>query len=71
MALFVGKFDTLATPLDNQENKSKFKNLIHYKEYELDHLAFILAKDMSYFKDVIAILDKVNYNITNVATTTV
>lgn len=57
--MFVGKYDTLATPLDNAENMLKIKNLIHYKEYELDHLAFILAKDMSYFKDVIAVLDQV------------
>ena len=43
IAMFVGKYDTLATPQDNAENKPKIKNLIHYKEYELDHLAFILA----------------------------
>lgn len=41
--MFIGKYDTLATPLDCLENKAKIKNLIHYKEYELDHLAFILA----------------------------
>ena len=55
--MFVGKYDTLATPQDNAEVKLKVKNLIHYKEYELDHLAFILAQDMSYFQDVIRVLD--------------
>jgi len=57
ISMFVGKYDTLATPQDNIENRPKLKNVIHYKEYELDHLAFILAADMSYFKDVIAVLD--------------
>jgi len=49
VAMYVGKFDTLATPLDNLENRPKIKNLIHYKEYDLDHLAFILAANMTYF----------------------
>jgi hypothetical protein len=57
--MFIGQHDTLATPKDNAEVKTKIKNLIHYKEYNLDHLAFILAKDMGYFKDVIAVLDKI------------
>lgn len=56
--MFVGKFDTLATPLDNAEVKTKIKNLVHYKEYELDHLGFILAQNMTYFKEVIAVIDK-------------
>ena len=60
IGMFIGKYDTLATPGDNQENKSKIKNLIHYQEYELDHLSFILAKDMSYFSDVIRNLDIYN-----------
>ncbi len=58
--MFVGKYDTLATPGDNAEVKLKFQNLIHYQEYELDHLSFMLARDMSYFEDVIAIIDQVN-----------
>eukprot|EP00347_Sterkiella_histriomuscorum_P000964 403373853 len=61
VALFIGKYDTLATPVDNEMNKGKIKQLIHYKEYELDHLGFILAKDMTYFKEVISVLDQVNY----------
>ena len=58
--MFVGKYDTLATPLDNLENKAKVKNLVHYQEYELDHLGFILAKNMTYFTEVLAVIDKIN-----------
>lgn len=58
VAMFVGRYDTLATPLDNLENRSRIKRLVHYKEYELDHLGFILAKNMTYFQEVIAVIDQ-------------
>lgn len=58
--MLIGKYDTLATPKDNAEVKLKLQNLIHYKEYELDHLSFMLARDTSYFYDAVAIIDKVN-----------
>ena len=60
IAMFIGKQDTLATPQDNLENKKKIqKNLIHYEVYDrLDHLAFILGRDMKYFKDVVSTLEK-------------
>lgn len=60
IAMFVGAYDSLATTRDNRENRKKIKNLIHYKEYELDHLAFILANDMNYFQEVVEVLDKIN-----------
>ena len=60
VAMFVGKHDTLATSLDNLEQKAKLKNLVRYQECELDHLGFILAKNMSYFTEVVASLDEIS-----------
>ena len=62
MALLVGKYDTLATLKDNEENrpligKNKGGTVIFYEEYELDHLSFVLANDMSHMDDVIKILE--------------
>jgi len=42
-------------------NKKKLKNLVFYEEYELDHVCFVMGKDMSYFDDVINVLDLYNY----------
>jgi len=60
IAMFVGKYDTLATPWDNRENKDKIKNLVLYEELELDHLSFMMGKDMTYFKSVLDVLNQYN-----------
>eukprot|EP00347_Sterkiella_histriomuscorum_P002909 403366326 len=49
IGLFVGQYDELADKTDAQWLKTQLKTLTHYKEYELGHLAFFVAKDMSYF----------------------
>ena len=58
--MFVGTSDHLADPKDNQWLKTQVKNLVHYKEYDMGHMTFLLAKDMSYFDTVKDILR--NYN---------
>lgn len=57
IAMFVGTSDQLATVEDNRWAKTQLSTLVHYKEYALGHLSFMIAKDMSYFTtDVMNIL---------------
>jgi hypothetical protein len=62
IAFFVGTHDGLATPGNNRWAKAKLdigNNVVFYKEYELSHLSFLVAKDMSYFtEDVLPVLAK-------------
>ena len=57
--MFVGKYDTLATPQDNREVREILQNVVHYQELELDHLSFILHKNMTYFSDVLTVVDQI------------
>ena len=47
--MFVGIKDELATVEDNRKAASEMKTIVHYKEYELGHLSFMVSKDMTYF----------------------
>jgi hypothetical protein len=59
--MFVGTSDELATVDDNRWAKTQLTNvLIHYKEYPLGHLSFMVAKDMSYFNDVMSLIHSHN-----------
>ena len=49
IAMFVGTSDQLATVADNRQTKTQLKTLVHYKEYPLGHMSFLIARDMSYF----------------------
>ena len=58
--MYVGKKDSIVNIKDNQMVKEQLNTMISYNEYELDHLSFLLAKNMSFFDDV---LEKVkDYN---------
>lgn len=56
--MFVGTKDGLADDIDNQWAYEQMKkDVVFYKEYELSHLSYMVAKDMSYFtEDVMNIL---------------
>jgi hypothetical protein len=56
--MFVGKGDELADTTDNQWAYGQMKNAVKfYKEYDMGHLTFMIAKDMSYLTtDVMNIL---------------
>ena len=57
--MFVGSSDELATVDDCRWAKTQMeKVMVHYKEYPLGHLSFMVAKDMSYFNDVMTLMDK-------------
>ena len=57
IGLFVGSEDELADATDNEWLKDQLKTLIHYKEYTLGHLSFLVANDMSYFmNDAVGII---------------
>ena len=57
--MFVGTSDQLATVDDNQWAKTQLTQVLKfYKEYPLGHLSFMIAKDMSYFKDVFNMLNQ-------------
>jgi len=50
IAMFVGLADELADPTDNEWAYSQMqKAVIYYHEYNLGHLSFMVAKDMSFF----------------------
>jgi len=57
IAQFVGTVDKLATPEDNHWLREQLgSNSIYYKEFNFGHMAFMLAKDMSYFDDVLDLI---------------
>ena len=58
--MFVGTNDKMATTEDNKIAYEKMGNTVcFYHEYALGHLAFLTAKNMSYFtQDVMSLLRK-------------
>jgi FKBP-type peptidyl-prolyl cis-trans isomerase len=47
----------LATPEDNHWLNDQIKdNVVFYGNYDLGHQSFLIAKDMSYFDDVIKVI---------------
>lgn len=53
--LFVGSSDKLAVIEDVRELQKSLKKNV-YKEYQLGHLSFMIAKDMSYLRDAMNII---------------
>jgi lysosomal acid lipase/cholesteryl ester hydrolase len=60
IAMFVGAMDELADAIDNEWAYSQMsKAVVFYHEYNLGHLSFMVAKDMSFFTvDAMAIISK-------------
>jgi hypothetical protein len=65
--MFVGTHDGLADPLDNEWAHSQIGNaVVFYHEYNLSHLSFMVAKDMSFFTvDAMYLINK--YHTTSLA----
>ena len=58
IALFSGKGDKLASPKDVNWLKEQLgNNVIFHDEYNLGHSSFVMAKDMSWFDNVIEIME--------------
>jgi hypothetical protein len=57
--MFVGKKDEIVALEDNRWLYKELGDDIvtHYEELELDHLSFLLAKDMSYFDSVMDVIN--------------
>ena len=64
-ALFIGEQDKLATVADNEWLQTQLNPdvLVWHKTYELDHLSFSMARDMSFFTT--DVMDLVNKYATN------
>lgn len=61
--LITGSKDLLATPQDSQWlNEQLGNNVVHFEEYELGHMSFLLAYDMKFFHDVVVALKKHHWN---------
>ena len=60
VALLVGKYDSLATVEDNKGNRQVLGDAVKfYKEYEKDHLSFVLGRETDYFReDVVPLLEE-------------
>ncbi|CAI2370347.1 unnamed protein product [Moneuplotes crassus] len=57
VAMFYGTADLLATPGDSLWLKEQLgSNAITFSEYKLGHMSFLLAKDMSFFDEVMEVL---------------
>ena len=53
IGMFVGAKDLLVTPNDAKDDYERMKDtVVFYNEYDLGHLSFFVARDMSYFYDV-------------------
>jgi hypothetical protein len=58
--MFVGVKDQIVDIENNRWLRKQLKSLIYYRELEHDHFSFQLAKDMSYFDDVIRLIEEYN-----------
>ena len=60
VALLVGKYDSLATVEDNKGNREVLGDAVKfYKEYEKDHLSFVLGRETDYLReDVVPLLEE-------------
>lgn len=56
--MFVGIQDQIVDVDSNRWLKSRLNTLVHYTELEHDHFSFQLAKDMSYFEDVMKLIEE-------------
>ena len=59
-ALFVGTEDDLGDTEDNHWLHSQLNSVVHYQEVKAGHATFLVGKDMSYFGDVMGLLQKYN-----------
>lgn len=61
IGMFVGKKDHIVDTKDNRwVNEQIGEAVVRYQELELDHLSFLLAEDMSYFDQVLELIDEHN-----------
>ena len=62
IALFSGSVDVLASPGDVAWLSEQLGDkVVFQKEYLFDHFSFVIARDMTYFReDVVGVLDKYN-----------
>lgn len=62
VSVFSGSADGIATPVDTTWATEQFKDqIVFQKEYNLSHMSFVTAKDMTYFtKDVMSVLNHAN-----------
>lgn len=60
VAVFVGKYDIVATPTDGQWTVDQIGDaVVHYQEINGGHLTFVVGKDVSWFtEDVMGILNE-------------
>ena len=61
IAMFLGEYDDLAVPEDCQRTYNKVKTSFYYKVWpDMDHMSFMLGKNMSYFDEVIRLVNEHN-----------
>ena len=57
IAMFMGQYDDLSVATDTKRTYNKVKTSFYYKIYpDMDHMSFMLGKNMSYMDDVIRIV---------------
>ena len=63
-AMFVGSYDQLADPLDTRISRDVINGagdaLVYYNEHPLGHSSFMVSTDMSYFDDVVSLINMYN-----------
>ena len=63
--MFAGIYDELVDCGENRKfyqflKENSNEKMVKFEEVEFDHLSFLLAKDMSYFKKVQTIIEEYN-----------
>ena len=58
IAMFSSKYDKIVNIVDNRDFAGRIPAVIEHNELEGDHLTFLLAKDMTWYKRVNELLDE-------------
>ena len=57
--MVVAGHDKISDPHDDQLIKDDLKNVVYYKKFDYeDHLSLTFSKNMTYFQEVMKIMDK-------------
>ena len=59
--MFMGKYDDLSVAADTKRTYDKVKTSFYYKIWPaMDHMSFMVGKNMSYMDDVLKLLSDYN-----------
>ena len=60
IAIYAGVKDKIVNIEDNRLVRDQLRTVVNYQELDFDHLSFLLAKNMTYFDDVLKTIKMYN-----------